>query len=161
MSLSRIISDAIEANEADGTINRQGAINVAVPLILADEELTEMCVRGHTSKLITSSSKKRTRESANASPEQIGLFGLRDRYTLENEEGNIKRTEALTRSEFKSIIALRQNQVNADLAHLDRLRRAEFETQAIWDAHPDWTWGNVEAEYSRTQAKRAPSAAAA
>lgn len=157
MSLHKVIAEAIEANESDGTINRQGAISIAVPQVLADEEMTEMCVRGHISKLITSSSKKRAKEAADRSafPEQASLFGLRDSYVLGDEDGNIKRTEALTRIEFESIIQVRQRQVNADLVHLGRLQDAARVTRAIWDAHPDWVWGQVEAEYTRVKAKAA------
>lgn len=155
MSLGKIVAEAIEANEAEGTINRQGAISAAVPQVLADEEMTEMCVRGHLSKLITSSSRKRNREAAEADPCQIGLFGLRDSYVLGDEEGNIKRTESLSRIEFESIIRVRQKSVNDDIIHLNRLQEAARVTRPIWDEHPDWSWGQVEAEYARSQSRAA------
>ncbi|MBB4858282.1 hypothetical protein HNO88_001601 [Novosphingobium chloroacetimidivorans] len=155
MSLNKIVADAIEANEAAGVIDRHNAINAAMPQILADEELTEMCVRSHLSKVIASNVKKRRRERGKTTLEQNNLFGLMDAHPIGDSEGFIKRTEALTRAEFREIIRIRQDQVTADLTYLKRLRDAELETRAVWDRHPDWTWGQVEAEYSRQHAKAA------
>jgi hypothetical protein len=155
MSLSKIIAEVIDVNEVDGIINRHSAINLAVPQVLADEELTEMCVRSHLSKAIASSCKKRVREASEANSAQCSMFGLRDTHVLDDGEGAIKHTEALTRDEFRGIIRIRQDQVTADLAYLKRLRDAEMETRSIWDRHPRWTWGQVEAEYARHNAKAA------
>lgn len=155
MSLNKIISEAIEAHESDGVIDRHSAINTAVPQVLADGEMTEMCVRSHLSKAIASSCKRRVKEAAEANPLQIGLFGLRDVHVLDNGEGNIKHTDALSRIEFHGIIRVREQQVNADLAYLKKLRTAEMETRAIWDRHPDWKWGEVEREYARRHPKAA------
>lgn len=155
MSLNKIVADAIDANEAEGVINRHSAINLAVPQVLADGELTEMCVRGHLSKVIASSCKRRARELAEKDSGQSSMFGLRDAHVLDHGEGVIKRTEALTREEFRGIIRIRQDQVVADFAYLKRLRDAEMETRAIWDRNPNWTWGQVEAAYARQTAKAA------
>ncbi|MBB4857174.1 hypothetical protein HNO88_000481 [Novosphingobium chloroacetimidivorans] len=155
MSLNKIVAEAIDANESAGVINRHNAINLAVPKVLADEEMTEMCVRSHLSKVMASTCKKRARELAATSAAQSSLFGLHDAHVLDHGEGIIKRTEALTRDEFRGIIRVRQEQVTADMAYLKRLRDAELETRAIWDRNPNWTWGQVEAAYARKDAKAA------
>jgi hypothetical protein len=125
MSLNKIVADAIDANEAEGVINRHSAINQAVPQVLADEDMTEMCVRSHLSKVIATNCKKRARELAEADSSQSSMFGLRDAHVLDHGEGVIKRTEALTREEFRGIIRIRQDQVVADMAYLKRLGEVE------------------------------------
>jgi hypothetical protein len=155
MSLSKIVAEAIDANEVEGVINRHSAINLAVPQVLADGEMTEMCVRSHLSKVIATSCKKRARELAEKDSGQSSMFGLRDAHVLDHGEGVIKRTEALTREEFLGIIRVRQDQVVAAMAYLKRLRDAERETRAVWDRYPTWTWGQVETAYARKTAKAA------
>ena len=156
MSLNKIIADVTEANEDGGVINRHAAINDAVPQILADAEMTDMCVRGHVSRMIATNVRSRKRDASNTSLAQQSLFGLRDDHVLPDDgEGIIKRTSALSRPEFESLITLRQKQVNADLAYLMKLRDAARHTSTIWDRHPDWTWGQVENEYARLNARAA------
>lgn len=156
MSLNKIIADATEANEVDGVINRHAAINDAVPQILADADMTEMCVRGHASKMIANNVRSRKRDRDGTDNRQTSFFGLRDDHVLPDDgEGQIKRTSALSRPEFASLISVRQQQVNADLAYLSKLRDAEMQTRAIWDRHPDWTWGQVEAEFALTHSRAA------
>lgn len=149
MSLTKIVAEVTEAHEVEGVINRHEAINDAVPRVLADSDLTETCVRSHLSRMIATNAKARTRERSSANDKQIGLFGLRDAYVLTDGEGSIKLTRALSRIEFAALIKVRQQQVDADIAHLDRLRAAALETSPIWNAHPDWCWGQVEDAYSR------------
>ena len=155
MSLNKIVAEVTDANDTDGVINRHAAINAAVPQVLADKELTEMCVRGHVSKLIASNVKSRIKERAKADTGQSSFFGLRDHHVIDDGEGQIKHTSILSRMEFVGLIRLRQDQVNADLAYLTKLRAAERDTREIWDRHPDWTWGQVEAEHARRHARAA------
>jgi len=155
MSLNKIVAEATEAHDANGVIDRAAAITDAVPKVLADKELTEMCVRGHVSKLIASNVKSRMKERVQADPRQSSFFGLRDHHVVDDGEGQIKHTSILTRIEFVGLIKLRQDQVNADLAYLAKLRAAERDTREIWDRHPDWTWGQVEADHARRHARAA------
>lgn len=149
MSLNRIISDAVEAHEHDGVINRHAAITDTVPLILADAEMTETCVRGHVSRLITKSAKARAAASANNDPAQLSIFGLNEMHILDDGEGTIKRTRQLSRLEFAGLIRVRQVKVEQDLAYLAKLREAFTVTSKIWDQHPTWSWGEVEDAYAR------------
>lgn len=155
MSLNKIVADATEAHDQDGVIDRHAAINVVVPQVLADQELTEMCVRGHISKLIASNVKSRIKERAKTIPGQTSFFGLREHHVVDDGEGQIKHTSILSRIEFVGLIKLRQDQVTADLAYLEKLRIAERGTRDIWDRHPDWTWGQVEAEHARRLSRAA------
>ncbi len=149
MSLNKIIAEVTDANEKDGVINRHAAINDAVPQIIADKEMVEMCVRGHVSKLIATNVRNRKRDESKLDGRQSSFFKLRDDHILPDGEGVIKRTEALTRIEFESLIRLRQDQVNADQAYLMKLREAARVTRPIWNQHPDWLWGQVEDAYAR------------
>ncbi|AHE55885.1 hypothetical protein [Sphingomonas sanxanigenens] len=157
MSLNKIITEATEAHEVDGVINRQAAINTVVPQVLADQEMTELCVRSHVSKAIASNVRSRSRASAHADPREMSFFGLDDRHVIDGEENDakrasdLKRTEALTRIEFAGLIRRRQESVNADLAYLAKLRNAERVTRDIWDRHPDWRWGEVERAHALRQ----------
>jgi hypothetical protein len=152
MSLTKIVAEVTDAHEQDGVIDRHSAINEAVPRVLADTELTTTCVRAHLSRMIATNAKARTREMAAAEPRQGSIFGLRDVHVVDDGEGKIKHTRALNRVEFAGLISVRQKQVQDDLQYLNRLRDAAAKTTRIWDAHPDWTWGQVEDAYSRHRA---------
>ena len=149
MSLNKIISEAIDANEDTVGINRHGAIEVAVPLVMADPDLTETCVRGHVSRLITSNAKRRASEASSGDSRQTHLFGLNEMHVLDDEGHTIKRTRQLSRLEFMGLIRIRQEKVDQDLAYLGKLREAARETGTLWDRHPDWTWGDIEDAYAR------------
>ena len=152
MSLTKIVAEVTDAHEQNGVINRHGAITEAVPRVLADPDLTETCVRGHLSRMIATNAKARTREMAAAEPRQESIFGLREVHVLDDGEGNIKHTRALSRFEFFGLINVRQKQVADDLKYLNRLRDAAAKTTRLWDAHPDWTWGQIEDAYARHRA---------
>lgn len=149
LSLNKIVDEAVGANQTDTGYDRQGAVNTATPRVLADPDLTKHCVQSHLTRLATNLMKSRRKANAEAGPHQSSFFGLRDTHVItDDEEQPMKFTTALTREEFDAIIVLRQNQVTADIAYLTKLREARRLTTDIWNRHPDWTWGQVEAAYA-------------
>ncbi len=152
MSLNKIIAEVTDANDEDGVINRHAAVNDAVPLVLADKELNELCVRSYLSRIIADNSRKRRRAFAEDDVRQASFFGLREHHVVADDaEGQIKHTSALSRPEFDGLIIVRQNQVTADLAYLSKLREARRLTADIWSLPPDWTWGEVETAFAAIQ----------
>ena len=151
-SLSKIVSDVTDAHETNGVINRQAAIDEALPRVMADEEMATSCVRAHLSRLIATNAKSRVRDAAAADSRQSSMFGLQPAHVIDDGEGSIKQTRALSRLEFASLIRVRQESVEADIAYLDKLRKASTATSKLWDRHPQWTWGQVEDAYARQQA---------
>lgn len=149
MSLAEIISDVAARNEKGGIVDRDAAINQALPRVLADDMLVEQIVRQHLSKSI----KQHLCRAQEATVKSFGygqgsLFDLRPAHALDGADGIIKSTKALSRIEFMGLIKMRERQIADDQIYLARLRHAAAETSLIWDRHPNWTWGRVEDFYA-------------
>lgn len=142
MLLAKIISEVTAAHSHDGTLDRKAAITAAVPMVMKDDALVE--------QLIRSALSKRIKDSVCGAAERVercgqhSFFDLRPAHALGDNESHIKETRSLTRIEFQRLIALREAQVDADVAYLKRLRAAAESTSPVWDAHPEWLWGQVE-----------------
>jgi hypothetical protein len=147
MSLSSIIAEAVFENEHNGVVDRQAAINAALAKVKEDDELVDRILKAGISKQVKDYACKAVHQ-LEQTPAQHSLFGLRHAHTLDDDENIIKQTQYMTRIEFQGLITLRRRQVKADMAYLKLLEDAATETASIWDEHPDWTWGQVEAEYA-------------
>jgi hypothetical protein len=154
-TLGDIISAATEANQSNGVVNRHEALNTAIEQVKSNPDLADQCIRADLGRRIKERAIRVARNAGDRSNRQMSMFGLRAAYALDDEAHNVKDTDALTRSEFEALINLRQRQVTADLGHLSKLRDAMRHTASIWNRHPDWTWGQVEAEYANRQARAA------
>jgi len=76
--------------------------------------------------------------------EQLDLFGkLRRRYTLDSDGNHLKNTRDLTRLELRGLIAIREDQIEPDLEHLNALRDTEIALSLVWDVRPELTLGQV------------------
>lgn len=150
MSLREIISDVAAKNERGGIVDRDAAVEEALPRVMSDGLLVEQIVRQHLSKSIKQHMCRATeaavRSFGNGQP---SLFDLRPAHTLDGVDGIIKSTKALTRIEFHGLIKMRERQIEDDRVYLARLRHAAAETGMIWDKHPNWTWGRVEEAYAK------------
>lgn len=156
MALADIVGCVIERHDVPGRgINRQAAIETAVPLVMADTEALDQIVREGIGRRIKDLATKRRRaaQSEDAGPEMPSLFGdLRPRYALDAEERFIKRTEDLTRVELRRCIQIRRQQLKADEAHVKAMEDAERLVARFWDAHPDMTFGEVTGLYLASRA---------
>lgn len=149
MSLAEIISDVAARNEKGGIVDRDAAVDQALPRVLADDMLVEQIVRQHLSKSIKQHLCRAQEATAKSfASGQRSLFDLRPAHALDGTDGIIKSTKALTRIEFHGLIKMRERQIADDQLYLARLRHAAAETSLIWDKHPNWQWGRVEDFYS-------------
>lgn len=152
MSIAQIIADATAHHERGGVIDRHGAINEAFPLIMNDQDAVETIVRNDISKRIKQHMcKARDGAIAAIASGQSSFFELRPAHVTDGAEGIIKTTRSLSRIEFHGLIKLRERQVADDASYLARLKDAAAATALIWDAHPNWCWGQVEDAYARVK----------
>ncbi len=150
MSIAEIVADVTAKHERGGVLNREAAVEDALPQVLADSFAVETIVRQDLARRIKQHAVKVKDAAMNSfATGQRSLFDLRPAHVLGGEEGVIKSTRTLNRVEFHGLIKVRQRQVEDDLSYLARLRHAADETSAIWDRHPDWLWGEVEDAYRR------------
>ena len=150
MSLAEIISAVAGKHEKAGIVDRDAAVNEALPLVMAEPYTVEQIVRRHLSNSIKQHlTKVRDAAVGNFGFGQGGLFELRPAHVLAGDDGIIKSTRSMSRIEFMGLIKLRDRQVQDDLTYLARLKFAADETGFIWDRHPGWTWGQIEDAYAR------------
>lgn len=150
MSLAEIVADVATKHEKAGIIDRDAAVNEALPRVMAEPFTVEHIVRRHLSNSIKQHLTK-VRDAAvdTFGSKQGSLFELRPAHVLAGDDGIIKSTRSMTRIEFQGLIKVRERQVEDDLTYLARLKFAADETGFIWDRHPDWSWGQIEDAYSR------------
>lgn len=153
MSLAEIVADVATKHENAGIVDRDAAVQDALPRVMAEPFTVEQIVRRHLSQSIKQHLTK-VRDAAVTSfgSGQGSLFELRPAHVLAGDDGVIKSTRSMSRIEFQGLIKLRERQVQDDLTYLARLKFAADETGFIWDRHPNWTWGQVEDAYVRMKA---------
>jgi len=164
MSLREIVADLLEEFEPyGGAIQMHNAVKAGRPRVLADPEATNMLIdEGLYNRLKQTGSRHlKAMRSCGAKvvrgimtkvvddkPIQLDMFerfGLRPRYALDIDARELKRTDWLTRAEWRRIIALREDQMIADAAHLEKLRAADRELTPAWDLNPTLLFGQVAA----------------
>ena len=150
MSLAEIVADVATRHDKGGIVDRDAAVNEALPRVMAEPFTVEQIVRRHLSNSIKQHlTKVRDAAVGTFGSGQLGLFELRPAHVLAGEDGIIKSTRSMSRLEFMGLIKLRDRQVQDDLTYLARLKFAADETGFIWDRHPNWSWGQVEEAYAR------------
>lgn len=152
MALTDIIHRVIDLCEVDGLLAQVQAVSAGVPLVMADPEAVEECVRETVWRRVGTLSKRVARQAA-ATPRQAELFpGLRTRYAVDTDGRVLKLTSLLSRLEFERVIDIREKQIADDMAHLEVLRQARRQVRQLWDANPTLTFGEVEALFCLAQA---------
>ncbi len=150
MSIAEIVADVTAEHQKGGILDRDAAVEAALPQVMADTLAVETIVRQDLGRRIKQHAVKVRDAAINAfASGQQSLWDLRPAHVLGGDEGIIKSTRTLTRIEFTGLIKVRQRQIDDDLSYLARLRHAADETSAIWDRHPGWMWGQVEDAYRR------------
>lgn len=163
MSLKEIVADLLEEFEPyGGSIQMHQAVKAGRPRVMADPDAVMMLVDEGLYTRLKNTGTRHVRamrrggvETVSGEPvpgggrvlqmDMFEAFGLRPRYALDNENREIKRTDWLTRAEFRRLIALREQQQIADAMHLERLRAAERRLAPAWDQNPDLLFGQVAA----------------
>lgn len=150
MSLKHILHELVEEFERPGTgIDVHAAIQAGRPRVMADPDALVILVDEGLARRLTQVATRQLKlmeETAANEGRQRDLFaafGLRPRYALDSDDRIIKRTDWLTRDEFRSLIDLREQQLVADLGHLDKLRQAERTLRRLWNQNPELTFGEV------------------
>lgn len=152
MALTNIIHKVIEKCEIDGELTQEKAVGAGVPLVMADPDAVDECVRETVWRRVNTMTK-RLRHRIMPAPRQAELFpGLRTHYAVDTDGRVLKQTGLLTRLEFERVISIREKQVADDTTHLEVLRQARRQLQRLWDANPALNFGAVETLFRRSQA---------
>lgn len=173
--LSNIVSYCVASVEVPGrTIKVHHAVELVVPMILADPELNKTAVREYATiqvrKCVATTARKALdapagfvlarRSEADGIPAMeayvprqgdlfIDPFDLNAGYSLEGGAGEMKRTEYLTQPEFRGVIGIRIKQHHADGRHISKLSRADARLAEFWDNDPEMTYAEACALYVR------------
>lgn len=146
-TLNDIIGQVIEACDAPEGIDTHRAVDMAVPMVLADDDARDQIIREGLWKRIkdqATRAMRRMQADENVQDEQLDLFGkLRRRYALDVDGRRLKNTRDLSRMEFRRLIQIREKQVEDDVAHLKVLRDVEAAVSRVWDVLPDQPLGKV------------------
>jgi hypothetical protein len=164
--LSNIIQKCIAAIEEPGrTIKIHRAVELAVPMILADPDTTKYAVREFVTVQVRRSISSGARKALDAPsgfvrawkagvdgredieviiPRQgdlfIDPFGLNEGYSLEGGIGEMKRTRYLNQPEFRGVIGIRIKQHHADGRHIAKLSTTDDRLAEFWDNDPEMTY---------------------
>lgn len=152
MSLRAIMSGLIEEFELPGVgIRIHDAVVAGRPRVLADEDALHGIIdEGLARKLTTYATRQRKQQDQGSRQLSLpGIYGLRERYALDERQSMVKRTEWLTYEEFLGLIDMREAQLIADQAHLQKLREAERTLRKTWLANRGKTFGEVAALHQR------------
>jgi len=151
--LSDLVNEAVITHtKQDGTIQRHEAVKSIKPNL--DDESREILIDEALSERVTTAAKNsKSSIMAMAKKRNMELpFHLNGAYPLDIEHRYIKRTEALSREEMQRVISIREKQIVDDTKHLAELRTAFHAVEPIWDAHPNWTFGQCCAALLKKQA---------
>ncbi len=173
--LSNIVSHCVASVEVPGrTIKVHHAVELAVPLILADPELNKTAVREYATiqvrKCVATTARRSLeapagfvmarREESNGAPAIeayvprqgdlfIDPFELNAGYSLEGGTGEMKRTRYLNQREFRGVIMIRVKQHHADGRHIARLSTTDDRLAEFWDNDPEMTYEEACSLYVR------------
>jgi hypothetical protein len=173
--LSNIVSKCIASVEVPGkAIKIHHAVELGVPMVLADPDLNKTAVREYlTIKCKASIANNNRKELAAPSgmvlAQRVGLngepdlqayvprqgdlfidpFDLNAGYSLEGGTSEMKRTEYLTQPEFRGVIRIRVKQHHADGRHIAKLSTTDDRLAEFWDNDPEMTYAEACALYVR------------
>jgi hypothetical protein len=141
--LNDLINEAILIHtNADGALVPHEAVSAIKPS-LDDESRDVLVTEALTSRVTAAAKNSRTAifKSAKNRNLELPFSDLHGAYPLDLEGRYVKRTESLLRAEMQRVISIREKQIVDDTKHLAELRAAFTAVEPIWDAHPDWTFG--------------------
>ena len=173
--LSDMVQKCIAAVEVPGrTIKIHRAVELVVPMILADPDTTKHAVREFATVKVRQSISAGVRKALDAPsgfvrawkagtdgnedieviiPRQgdlfIDPFGLNEGYSLEGGIGEMKRTRYLNQPEFRGVIGIRIKQHHADGRHIVKLSTTDARLAEFWDNDPEMTYEEACALYVR------------
>lgn len=174
-TLGNIVSRCIASVEVPGkSIKIHHAVEMAIPMVLKDPEITVMAVRECLTvkcKAHVSGKARRAldvpggfvrawRADAEGKssievivPRQGHLFDdpfkLKDGYSLEDAVGEMVRTRYAVQREFRGFIRIRAKQHAADAKHIALLRNVDTKLAEFWDNDPEMTYEEACALYVR------------
>jgi hypothetical protein len=165
-TLGNIVAKCIAAVEVPGyAIKVHKAVEIGVPMILADPEVNEMAAREFLTIKVKASISGTARKVMDAPsgfvrawrrdenseadievivPRQgdlfIDPFKLKDGYSLEGGIAEMKRTRYFTQPEFRGLLRIRRKQLIADGKHYDRIASTDKRLAEFWDNDPMMTY---------------------
>ena len=146
-ALNDIIGRVIDECDAPDGIDTHRAVDMAFPLVAEDDEARDQLIREGLWKRIKDQATRALRKiqsDGNSRDEQLDLFGmLKHRYAIDVDGRKIKNTRDLSRLEFRRLIAVREQQIEQDTAHLKVLRNVHAAVSIVWDLLPDQPLGRV------------------
>lgn len=151
--LSDAIGQAIEIEiDGFGRLDISRAVSVALPLL--DDEDREVLICEALSKRIKDAAckTKKAVQSASSTQYKFPFPGMRHAHALDTDGREVILTEAMTEMQFKRLISIRRRQVADDAAYLNILEQAYQAVRPIWQAYPEWTFGQVCAAYRESAA---------
>lgn len=153
MRFNDIIGKLIQEYDLPGQgIDMEAAASAGVEMVKADDEIADQLIHDAIWKRIKDAATKAKKQAETTDENsQPTLFNVRPRHAIDTEGRVVKRTEDLSRFEWKRIIQIRWDQVQADQAYLNELMKADAALSPIWDEHPDYTYGEAEAAYAASR----------
>ena len=146
-ALNDIIGRVIDECDAPDGIDTHRAVDMAFPLVAEDDEARDQLIREGLWKRIKDQATRALRKmqsDGNSRDEQLDLFGmLKHRYAIDVDGRKIKNTRDLSRLEFRRLIAIREQQIEQDTAHLKVLRNVDAAVSIVWDLLLDQPLGRV------------------
>jgi hypothetical protein len=142
--LSDKINEAVVSSYDGGALDRTLAVSKARALIDDDDRdiLVEEALQVRVKTAATSA--KNSLRSQATRRNQFALFpDLHRGYAIDHTGEQIKLTDALSRTEFKRVIAIRCLSIEADQKHLKALEDAEAAVAPLWDRYPFKSFGEI------------------
>ena len=149
--LSDAINHVLDENASNPAFNGKLAASDIWDGLDADEQ--KSCGILEVARRIRNAAATRSAERSARIPDQMPLpfEGLDYAYPVDTDKGLIKRTRALSRLEFQRVISTREDGIEADSKKLRALQAAYKAVSPIWDAHPDWSFGQCCEEIERSR----------
>jgi hypothetical protein len=135
MSLKGIVADLVVEFEVDGVgLDIHEAVLAGRPRVLADQDAVIGCVDYALSRKLSNYATREQRRALKPGGQMTfpGMYGLRERYALDEKQCLVKATDWLDYDELLGLIDMRENQLVADQAHLQKLRSAEKTLRRYW-----------------------------
>jgi hypothetical protein len=134
-ALSSIVSGLVDEFEVMGIgIDIHEAVKAGRPRVLADQDAVVDCVDYALGRKLSNYATREQRRMLKPGGQMTfpGMYDLRERYALDEKQCLVKATDWLDYDELLGLIDMRENQLIADQAHLQKLRAAEKKLRKYW-----------------------------
>jgi hypothetical protein len=155
-TVAELAHSLIDDHTRDGVTDRAAALKIGVPIVYRIKPLALRLIREGLRRAIDAIATEGTLRAAR--PLQFGqlsldfVAGIPPRFTLAN--GDPKDTPDLTKSEWRYVLDVRRRQLMQDNAIQSQLERVDAAFAPIWDARPDYTFGQVHAAWLGSQEQK-------